>query len=260
MFWVLDIRIYCFIFDLENLRKKIFFLDFFFNFLLATLISQSTPVSISGIKVSKIYILSILVGFIISNWYSALLGSFFTTYIREPQISTIKELQESTIKILFHERESWNITFAYPEIKNKMVLVSWHEFLNYMRSKNVSFGFIAISDIWEIQEISEKYFLLKNFSMEKNFIRRYFDLNSIYKKPFNRYIGLIKDSGIYNYWKNRFYEDFALQQRNYSFITTENRRVLNINYFIYPISFLCVCCIISILVFILEIAYLPLSF
>uniref|UniRef100_T1GBK6 Uncharacterized protein n=1 Tax=Megaselia scalaris TaxID=36166 RepID=T1GBK6_MEGSC len=144
-------------------------------------------------------------------FYNSLLGSFLTTYIRSPQISTLQQFKENNRKILYHGVYI-NTTFGFKDIKDILFPVKPHETFKILNSNDNAYGYI-ISSI----------------------------------KPFDRYIDLVQELGLYEFWKEGVnFESFNISDKNILFrlkklrkISEDNGRILNINYFIYPLCFLC---------------------
>lgn len=231
-----------------------------FSQLLRSLLSQTFSKPFEGYQISFIYLLAIFLGYILTIWYSALLGSFFTTFIRESQISTLDELRESNIRIVLMCASSYN-TFSFNEIVDLLTFLPPNERMPALEVANRSYGFIITTNEWEISSLSDNYFKIKKFSLESTFLRVSFHLHSIYKNRFNRFINIIQDSGLYNYWKERSYydwlkienEEIILPMRRNFTGKYHSRRILTINYFTFPFIFFIVGCLFGVLAFSFEV-------
>lgn len=197
-----------------------------FNQLLRSLLSQTYSNPIPGFKFTIFYLLAMILGFITTIWYSTLLGSYITTYLREPQISTISELKRSNIKItsLGYGLE---LTTGFEEIKDFFTILTNEELVQALRTANQSYGHLISSRMLEFSRILEQFSIIKDFKLESSFIQFYWKLTTIFKLRFNRYIGIIQDSGLYLHWKsNFFYESFKYPNSVSSQILYGKRKLL----------------------------------
>lgn len=232
-----------------------------FSQLLRSLLAQSFSKPLEGPQISLIYLLGILLGYILTIWYSALLGSYFTTFIRESQISTLGDLKKSNISIAISNVNNYYTAYGYRKISDLIALLPVNEETAALKAVNRSYGFIIWTYEWESSNFPNFYFKIKNFSLETTFIRIAFHLNSIYKTQFNQYLNIIQDCGLYNYWKEHSYydwlkveneEDISTIKRNINIIEN-SRRILIFKYFTYPFLFLTCGCLFGIIAFAIEI-------
>lgn len=235
-------------FQTFKITKKNLSLWQIFDQLIRTLLAQSYSSTLTGFINSAIYLLEMLFGYIITVWYSALLGTFLTTYIREPYISTVNELKKSKFKIMV-DSNIFNTTSGYDKIKDIMIDGDLKRYG----------AFVVSSMQWDLFGQLDNYYILKDFYLESSYLRHIFSFNSIYKSKFNRYIGILKDSGLYNFWKRNSLiampdhdkaEYIAELKSNFNY--DDNLRVLNINYFLYPYFVWFIGSVIGIFVFISE--------
>lgn len=233
-----------------------------FDQLLRTLISQSYIRPFKGPIFSIIYMLAMIFGFIVTIWYSALLGSFLTTYLREPQISTLPELIESKTKIMSSSNHI-NSTSGYNNIKDSLFFIPKYETSFKLFNSNYSFGYFIPSMTWEISSLSDNYFAIKHFYLERSFVRFILPIHGIYKQRFNRFVDIIKDTGLYEFWKRQLYyewryfgEELPIEMNQHRNIPEDHKRILDVKYFVYPFSFLVISCILGVVLFILEIIWI----
>lgn len=231
-----------------------------FDQLLRSLLAQSFNNALPGLRMTVIYLLAIIFGFVITTFYSAFLGSFLTTYIRKPQISTLSEFKEANMKIIY-EGEYINTTYGFEDIKDLLIRMMLEDKMLAIQDKNPHLGIIFHSTSWEITNLNEKYVSLNNFYLEYNFIKLLFPVSSMFKSRFNRYIEIVKETGLYNIWKRQLYYEARLISSN-ELLTMlkitfrgieDNRRILNINYFLYPFCFLIFVYMFCICVFLVEV-------
>lgn len=242
-----------FIIKRENIFWKLF--DHF----LRSLLSQSYPNPLPGLQITIIYLLAMFMGFVMVVWYSALLGCFLTTYIREPQVSTLAEFKKANFKLILGSEQQINTTVGYNEVKDIITHKSFEQIMEIVNAKIGTYGHIVSSGTWEAYPERDDYFILKDFIFESNFVSFRFPLHSLYKNRFHRYVHLIYDTGLYEFWKSRISEESFEAFDNYKsilfsriHIDTSNRRVLNFDYFLYPLILLGFGFICGFIVFLVE--------
>ncbi|XP_069967431.1 uncharacterized protein [Bactrocera oleae] len=97
------------------------------------------------LRLSFIYIFHCLLAFILVNYYSALIVSFLTTGIYEPQLNSIADVINSPFKILLsHTDILYFITDA--ELRRKVVIVNWSEL--WQKHKSLNDSVILLSTQW----------------------------------------------------------------------------------------------------------------
>lgn len=231
-----------------------------FHQLLRSMLAQSFSSPLPGLRMRIFYLIIMTFGFIITIFYSAFLGSFLTAYIREPQIAKLKELKKTNIKIIYND-ELYVNTFGIKDIEDIIIQLPSEETHEALFTMDRRYGHVISNIIWDMSVLPEFYKPLEDFSLEQNFMKMLFPLFSILKKPFNRYIDIVQETGLYNFWKSNFNEKMFETQNESDFAILKiinqkyqnDRRILTIDYFIYPFGLLIVSLIIAIFVFVLEI-------
>lgn len=232
-----------------------------FDHLLRSLLSQSYPNPIPGFKITLIYLLAMIMGFVITIWYSTLLGFFLTTFIQEPQVSTIAEFKKAGFKLIDRHQEL-ELLNGYDDIKDFVLLVSFKELKETLASSNESYAYITSTAIWYTIPSFRDYFKISDFSLESGYVGFRFQENSLFKNRFHRYIHLIQDSGLYGFWKSQYpwesyqhlqYFKQLHKEARKEDINLQTLRALNINYIIYPLTFLFIGCFCGTIALLLEI-------
>lgn len=232
-----------------------------FDHILRTLISQPFDSPLYGIPTTIVYVLAIILGFIMTNFYTALLGSFLTTYIQEFQISSLSDLKKSNLKLLHSTGKDIELTSGFHEIADMVSYLPYHEDLQIFQSANKSYAHTIFSDIWEESPLFHVYFKIRDFYLEFSYASLMLQLNSIYKDRLHRFIYIIQDTGLYEFWKRSFkLEDYIFYGKpkplkKYFNTLTSNRRVLDLNYFVYPFVFLAGGLACGISAFLMEVVY-----
>lgn len=230
-----------------------------FDQLFRSLLGQSYVDPIPGFHMNIVYLLIMIFGFIITIFYNSFLGSLLTTYKRNPQISTLHEFKKNNMKIM-DEGKFLNTTFGYKYIEDILFPVKRDDVYKILSSEDNSYGYVMNSVLWDTINFSNNYIILKDFHLESNFLRLMFPVFSIFRKPFDRYIDLVHESGLYEIWKqNVNYEIFNIldeyilaRLKKSRKINKDDRRILNVSYFIYPLSFLVISWIFGFVSFICE--------
>uniref|UniRef100_T1GCL9 Ionotropic glutamate receptor C-terminal domain-containing protein n=1 Tax=Megaselia scalaris TaxID=36166 RepID=T1GCL9_MEGSC len=131
-----------------------------FNQLLRSLMSQSYTSPLPGLQMTTVYLLAMSLEFIMTIFYSTFLGSFLTTYIREPQISILEELKRANMKIM-NNGNYLTSAFGYNNIEDVLIEVSFGDREKALLSKNSSYGQIIHSTIWDLSMLAQDYVHLK---------------------------------------------------------------------------------------------------
>lgn len=229
--------------------------------LLRALLAQPFTTNLKGFSISVIYFLAMFIGYVLTTWYSAILGSFMTTFLTESEIRTLEDLRKLNSSIYYYHlvlnrSERFNI------IRNMAVHVSRNQMLQIMDSRN-RHGFIVVSTEWEDRSLNKKFNILEDFILESNYVRIFTKFGSLYKKRFHEYLGYVMDSGLYNFWKIKyFYELFEIgsHEKRPTYKSESNLRILDIDFFIYPlglllVGYLCGFFVFSIEVFVMRLFY-----
>lgn len=188
-----------------------------FDHVLRAILSQSYPNPLPGFYMNIIYLLAMIMGFVMTIWYSTLLGSFFTTFIREPQILTLTELKESNVKIV-PGGGFINTTTGFDQIKDSLILLPEFEKLLALTTANSSYAHLIPSTTWEVSLLLPNFTVIKEFYLERSHVRFMLPLYSIFKHRLDRFIDLVQDTGLYIYWKRQFYyESYIFEDQNRRF-------------------------------------------
>lgn len=160
-----------------------------------------------------------------------------------------------------------NNTFGFEDIKGIIFREQNGKLFENIISLNRSLAYVVSSPFWELSNISNCFYILKDFNLESSYLRHVFPLFSIYKQRFNRYVEVVKETGLYNFWKSNYkFEMSAFEKRNFLLLikvesnSESNLRVLNLNYFKYPLIFWFIGCFSGIFVFLLEIFCIKFGF
>lgn len=240
-------------------KKKVTFCRIFGQLFRSSL-AQPFPISTTCNLTLVFYLVPIWFGFILTSWFNSILGSFMTTILYEKQARTFEDLRMQNIKFLYVSDESMMpklkvvpsdiITPVSQEIFYKEVLPSgkyaigvtshlWHyamvPFMNYYRN------FL---------------YVLSEYVFEASYYRILYTVHCPYKDQLNRFIDLIKDTGLYRHWCDIVFLE-AMQLNLFdgmSFRIEESRiQVLRLDFFTYPFWIWITGLVLSSLVFLFEV-------
>lgn len=202
--------------------------------LIRSSLSQSFPWSKSGIQSSVIYFLCLILGFILTVWYLAILGSYITTNLYEKQVKTLNDMREAGMKYIYEKHYGLEGLINFNESSDLAKIVTYEEFKTIKDSQDPRFALVINSNPYVSRLFTD--YILSDFIFEENFLMFDWKQSSgLYKAAFDRYIHLVKDTGLYNYWQL----NYDLYRENILFIVLKNQdpnilRILDLNFFFYP--------------------------
>lgn len=162
------------------------------------------------------YIPIMILGFIISNYYTTLLASFITTTIAEDDINTIDDLIAADIPIMMQEYDAEkNFTLSSTTTKIHSILkkVSPDVFDHHCNTFNQSFAYLLPSDKWNFLAKQQMYsyrplFKFSEICVSKNtpvsFLMEY---DSELHESLKHFILKVFASGLDQYWDARDFEE-----------------------------------------------------
>lgn len=224
-----------------------------FDQLLRALMAQSFSAALTGIPISAFYFLAMFMGFAVTTWYSAVLESVLTTFLRQPQIRTLEDIRKFNISIIGFQDYN-NTSSNFELIQDIYSFVSFNDFLKHSRTKEV-YGYVIYSEMLKNEFLLSEFHILEDFVLESSALSLDLKYGSIYKHRLNRYIDLVLDTGLYNYWiSNCEYELFLMGVKNDRIIYEKKiLRILDLTYFLYPFVILGCGLILSYITLVFEI-------
>lgn len=218
-------------------------------------------------KAMKIfYMLLILFGFIINVFYSALLGSFLVAQLSEDPINTVEDFKQNQKYIILPLADYRVIetVFDMNYFESVFQLVDRPYFRYQKNILNTSYSYVEKTDHW-------KYFSypLMDFhndfrfhltQIKLNVFNFYLNMNadSLYKDKLNRFIYLIRDVGLYQFWcRDAFLDNMRYKLYPYSYSYKDYSIVdpLDLDYFEWIFSAFLGALTVSSLVFAAEVAF-----
>lgn len=197
-------------------------------------------------KVS-IYILLRIVGFIISNYYNALMSSFLATTIFGDQLNTFQDLQKNKLNIMVRESEFEQLLEAKDIGNNKLpnyfinllIVKRGEEVSRHRNGLNNSFGYVATTERWEYLNLQQEFANKKVFRWTKMCFGQYllsypmwFD--SLYKDPINHFTLRVQSAGLYSHWRhNSFIDAVRHKELKIEFHSNKIFRPMGFNFFTY---------------------------
>lgn len=228
-------------------------------------LSYKFKVEIEPIQVRIVMILLTVLGFMYVAWYSALLGSFVTTFLFEKPLLTLKDIVKSGLKIAISEDDfklDLNVRQDFPKhifVRN----MSREEFLRAGDHFNTSFGYAMYGDRWKyffkpkMRFFHDKKFLQTEIVLENYYLQLYLRNDSIYKDQVNTFIHRIRDTGLYFYWtRTAFYDILKLMNIERPLFKPRSRlHVLTLEFYVGTFYIIQVGLICGLIVFVFEILW-----
>lgn len=162
----------------------------------------------------KIHVLIILLGFILTTWYNALLGSFLTTTLTETPIRSVEEFASKNLTIMM-------VDVIFDSVKRRK---QFKKYLPYSRKNinltvsnmeqfNKKYAYLISKATWNSFYVPQMNFyrdnrftILEKISNGPSFMLH--AGNSVYKERLNRFIYLTFDTGLYKHWHDHFFLDY----------------------------------------------------
>lgn len=209
------------------------------------------------------YMLIIVFGFIANLLYSALLGSFLVTQLKEEPINTIEDFMKNQKSILL-ARNDYNMieTIFDMDYFGQVFVVVERAYLRY--HKNVldpKYSYAEKTDHWKyfaypLMDFHNDFrFRLTNIKL--NVFNFYLNINadSLYKENLNRFIYLVRDVGLYQFWCGNAFLD-NMRYNLYPFTASEHHSnivdSLGLDYFEWIFSAFFGALAVSVAVFFME--------
>lgn len=159
------------------------------------------------------------------------------------------------------------------------------EFIEHGNAFDTNYGYLEYGDRWEYFYKAKMIYENREFFKKTNIIVNYFPIavhmkgSSVYKNFINRFLGIIRDVGLYQHWtRGAFLEALSYKKRevlkfcelypdelyvrNYTFMDkhisedTSRFQALNIDFILYALFELGIGLLFSTLVFLIEFGYL----
>lgn len=209
-----------------------------------------------------IYAVLFTYGFIISNFYLAIMASILTKSLEGAQINTIDDILESDIPILITQNIKSFLNRSTPNFRllepNLMTVSDPDFFASERNNFNTSYIYPVESDVWEFLNmrqmlVSHPTFRLADLPLIGSYGCFLMRNDSILQQPLRRFIMDTHASGLTNYWKKESFLE-ALKAGIVK-IDKENEQVLplDMEYFFGSFGLLAIGCLMGLLSFIVEI-------
>lgn len=207
-----------------------------FGHIFRSSLGQPIPYSKSSKVISTLYIISIIFGFILTVWFSTILGSFLTTTLFDKQARSVKDLRMLNIKIRAVTINGGS-AFDYENVevirdlivdrgeqKEDAILVPTHKW------------YYVVAPL-ESKLNRDQQYVQSDFILERSFFQVQHVFDSIYKERINRFIGLVKDCGLYRHWCEQAAWEYLVSKVNPHYPRVEENyiQVLQLEFFIYPL-------------------------
>lgn len=217
-----------------------------FNDILRLIICQ--PINTQSLRRMRglflFYIFNQTLGFIIVVWYSAILGSFLTTYIYGKTICSFVDIRAANLKILFPKLD-FNILTNFEGIKDNLDLFEMTDItkMNHLRNHlDIGYAYVTLNDHWnhfalpQMRFYNDERFKATKILLAKGIAFMNINHDSVYKARLNRYIHIIKDVGLFQLWCEKVFMENLKHSVSMQLMTKSKDnvvKVLEIGYFEY---------------------------
>lgn len=237
-------------------KKKVTFWRVFGQIFRCTL-EQSFPWPPTYDLTSIFYCICIWFGFMLISWFNAILGSFVTSTLYDKQVLSLEDLKKYNIKIGLNATFSVENLERYKDIEDLMVYHADSHYLEVGEQAAIMSDFSWDHVIVPLKRKMKQArdYVKSDIIIEKLHLRAFHRHNSPYQERINRFIGLIKDRGLFKYW-------CALNPKDHSdkilsgvppVYEEDPIKVLQLDFFLYPFCIWGAGLILSFIVFLYEI-------
>lgn len=238
-------------------KKKVTFWRVFGQLLRSSL-AQAFPFSTTCNLTSVFYFIPIWFGFILTAWFNSILGSFMTTILYEKQARTFEDLRMQNIRVLKEVNDS---TPSMIEIPNDLITLVSKKVYQKIAFASGEYAVGVTSQFWDYLMVPfmnyyrNTRFARSEYVLETSFSRIVYVFHCPYKDQLNRFIDLIKDTGLYQHWCDIAYLEAMQLNLNdgLSYEIEESRiQVLRLDFFTYTFSIWAIGLVLSAFVFLFE--------
>lgn len=200
-------------------------------------LAQSFPGNrISSLMIATFFMITILFGYILTTWFNAILGSFVTTTLFDRQARTLEDFRTQNIQI------------AWPKLgaRSRQIFASMNEIQDLIIEQEIfdegkAHAKVVSEHVWDyvIAPVENKIdgtseFVKSDIIVERSFVRVKYKIDSVFKEQINRFIGLVKDVGLYQHWCDIAPKEILESLGNPSAKQEQNPiQVLQLNFFTY---------------------------
>lgn len=168
-------------------------------------------------QVFGLYIFLLLLGFIVSNYYTAFLASFMTTIVPKDDLDTLDDLIDQNISVMSQNFDAERLfKFASPsdlvKLKAIVKVVEPEEFNEHRNSFNQCYAYPVASDRWAFFQLQQKYsdrplFRYSKMCFSKNQPVSFpMEYESHLYPSLKHFILMVHASGLIVYWTERDFD------------------------------------------------------
>ncbi|XP_037941610.1 uncharacterized protein LOC119674539 [Teleopsis dalmanni] len=217
------------------------------------------PSKYESMRATILYLLLILFGFVLHNFYDAYLHTYNLKPVFQKRIDNIDDLLHGNIKILLPPDTLEDIqgNEMYEKLKSILLVVYRPEFYAKINSLNRSFGYLVGGDRWSYVQMQQNalkkpYFYYSDICLDTAFKAFPVQQNARFLESFDLFIMLINQSGLWMKW-HRHAILIALRKK-YAAVLLDSYPVnpLELNYFNIAWMIWCVGILLSLTIFSIE--------
>lgn len=187
-----------------------------------------------------------LMGFVITTLYSSMLGSFVTTYLKEPPISSFEDIRKANLKILLsipyeYVLKKFHVTDDVMDLFQLVETDTYRSLRNNL-SRN---AYIEMSDRWNYYSVKRQQFYenqpfhILDIDLLSMYTFMNVNHNSVYKWEFNKFILFSQSLGLYQHWGDSVFLDtlkYKVFKHGGQGLPIRTLKVLSLNFFVFIYS------------------------
>lgn len=216
-------------------------------------LGQSFPWPSTIHSSSIFFLMCLLFGFILTLWFNAILGSFVTSTLYDKQPKSVEDLRRQNIKIQISTQYNPHLFKNFKELED---LAVYGEYRKDQENASLILGHTLnlLRNTKYARETSNMSYIQSDFVVERSFLRSFLKIDSFYKDKVNRFIGLIKDRGLFQRWCDLANKEFSdTQDYKPRSVQDSSIQVLQLEFFLYPFCVWAMGLFLSCIVFLFEI-------
>lgn len=231
-----------------------------FGQLFRSSLAQSFPWSTRFNSTLVFYLIPMLFGFILTTWFCSILGSFTTTTLYEKQAMTFDDMRMQNIKIAIFEPNPSTSIYRQILPKDLLVFMKQAEYEQVVVDSK-EYALMLDSLTWDCFVVPfmnlyrTAFYVHSDEILESSFMRIAYKVDSPYKEQLNRYIELVKDTGLYQHWCNTLHLELMKLKKTVFFKLHEvsSIQVLQLDFFTYAFLMWASGLTLSFIIFLMEV-------
>lgn len=231
-----------------------------FGQLFRSSLAQPFPYQTKFSRMSVLFLVPILFGFILTLWFNTILGSFTTSVLYEKQSKSFDDMRLENMKLAVVSND--DLIINSEEIPQDLIVIVEDSTFHSLYTTSDKYAIPVTSHLWHYFMVPlmnfhrNTLYVESNSVIETSFLRIMYHLDSQYKEQLDRFVDLVKDTGLYQHWCDIIYlEAMKLKFNPYHYIEEERRiQVMKLDFFTYAFWIWAVGLILSFITFLFEVS------